>query len=72
MQQFPRFQQTHLSNFTVRVGKSIQFSCTVENLGPLYKVDYLLLYPVYKYERSVPVVRPVSQFCKPDLFYACS
>ena len=49
MQQFPRFQQTHLSNFTVRVGKSIQFSCTVENLGPLYKVTYLLLGPVYEH-----------------------
>ena len=38
MQQLPRFQQTQLSNYTMRVGKTVQFSCTVGNLGPLYKV----------------------------------
>ena len=38
LQQLPRFQQTQLSNYTMRVGKTVQFSCTVGNLGPLYKV----------------------------------
>lgn len=41
MQQLPRFQQTQLSNYTMRVGKTVQFSCTVGNLGPLYKVAWL-------------------------------
>ena len=36
----PKFGQSDLSNFTVRVGTPLQFSCTVENLGN-YKVAWL-------------------------------
>jgi len=40
LRSFPKFTRTQLQNFTVRVGNTVTFACSVENLGE-YKVAWL-------------------------------